>query len=173
MSTHLNWLDAMIILCLGFGFLSGCKRGVIRQVLGIVGLLGGFVVALLAWRAVAEAIGYLTASAIGTPWTGILAFVLCLAAISLFCTFIAALLEQKAGTTIGLANQALGGVLGIGRSVLCLLLCFAAIEVFWPVIAFKAVCDSLVAVFFAALSLDLLGCLGMVLPEVLRNMILV
>lgn len=169
--THLTWLDAVIVLCIGFGFLAGCKKGIVRPLLGIVGILAGLMVGLIFWEPIARLLDFFMVGSLGWPWRGALAFIICLLVCVITASLLANFWEMTSGTTISIVNQAFGGVFGVARSVLGLVVCFAIVGFFWPVIAFDVVVDSHVAIYFAAFSLDFISLVWPLLPEAARIMI--
>jgi len=167
---ELTWLDAVIVLWVGFGFLVGYKKGIIGQIAGLVGVVVGFYIGALFWDEVASFLEIITVGALGWPLRGVLAFLCCVFATSLAFSFLAMILINGAGQTLSVLNQAGGGVIGVARSVAGIIIGFAVVGLFWPVIAFDVVMNSMVSIYFAALSLDFIGFVWPLLPEVARNL---
>jgi uncharacterized membrane protein required for colicin V production len=167
---ELTWLDAVIVLWVGFGFLAGYKRGVIGQLAGLVGVIAGFYIGALFWEDVSGFLELVTGGALGWPVRGIFAFLCCVFATSFGFSLLVRIVRNEVGKTISVLDQAGGGIIGIARSVLGIIIAFAVVGLFWPVIAFETVMNSMVSIYFAALSLDFISFVWPLLPEVARNL---
>lgn len=120
-----SWLDAVLVVWLALSFVSGFRRGLIRQALDVLGVVLGFVVAIRTFRAAAQ----LLDTWVVLPWnvSAIIAFVV------IFCMTIAiveavgAILRRILGFgPISVANSLLGGGLGVLKTLIVITVLVAA-----------------------------------------------
>ena len=114
----MTWFDYAVLAILGLSFLVGVLRGLMRELISLAGWIAAFVLATLfsgeAARWMPESLGPLLA--------GLLAFLAVFVGVllvALFAGLIVSLLVRAAG--LGLADRMLGGVFGLVRGVVILL----------------------------------------------------
>lgn len=107
----MSGLDLVLLAVLVLFTALGCYWGVIRQVLALVGLLVGIV---LAGRYGAEVAGWLTSFTSNEMLASALGFVAVLVGVSALASFLASLLRLFVGLLfMGWLDRALGGLLGL------------------------------------------------------------
>lgn len=106
----MNALDILVIAIVGVSTLLGLFWGIIRQVLSIVGLVVGIILASRYGSNVAE---WLSSFVRDVRVADVLGFVVVLIAVSSLASLLASLLHRFAGLLfLGWADHLLGGVLG-------------------------------------------------------------
>jgi len=120
----MNWLDIVIIVVVGIATFVGLRKGIIRMVLTVVGLVVGII---LAGRYYASFSEYLTL--ISSPnWAKVAAFAIIFIGVMVLAALLSRLLERATSVImLGWANRLVGGVLGFILGALC----FGAILAIW------------------------------------------
>jgi len=106
----MNWIDLVIILLIAISAFFGYRKGFLRKLLGIVGILFGFILALNFYLNIAEILGRLIK---GNPVAvKILSFLLIIAIVFSLAVWLARFIAGiNSGTT--LIDKILGVILGI------------------------------------------------------------
>ena len=105
----MNWLDIVIIVAVGIATFIGLRKGIIRMVLTVVGLVVGIIVAGRYYTPFSE---YLTF--ISSPgWAKVAAFAIIFIGIMVVAALLSRLLERAASAImLGWANRLVGAILG-------------------------------------------------------------
>lgn len=115
MSFHLNWLDTLLLVILLITFIIGLVKGFIRQVIGILAVVAGIILASryygwLSWQ--------LFSRIESDFWRNGLSFLVIFFGVVLVGWLIGFLLSKLMKGTLSLANHLLGGALGLLKGVL-------------------------------------------------------
>ena len=111
----MNAIDLLMLGIIGFSAALGLYWGIIRQVLSVVGLIAGIVLANRYGANVAE---WLSSFITDILVTNILGFVVVLIGVSALASLLASLLHRFVGLLfLGWADHALGGLLGVVQGV--------------------------------------------------------
>jgi membrane protein required for colicin V production len=115
----MTWLDYALLAILGLSALVGIWRGLVREVFALAGWIAAIVVAVVF---AGEAAALIPAS-FATPLVRTVIAVVGMFVVILVAAAIAGLLFAKAARVVGLGltDRTLGGVFGIARGVLILL----------------------------------------------------
>ncbi|MBI4280241.1 MAG: CvpA family protein [Armatimonadetes bacterium] len=109
----MNWIDYALIAIGLMAFLQGARRGWPRALLGVVGLLAGFGVALLWYPSLGEIIGR-NLRPLPRPWVNTVAFILLVAAGDLGGLLLGLLLAApRKRASVGF--RIFGGALGLAK----------------------------------------------------------
>lgn len=144
----MNWVDITILTTLAASTLTGLFWGLIRQVMSIVGLVGGIYLAGRFYEQVASVLhpsegGGLVADA---NWAKIIAFGLIVIGVSLIAGVVGSVLRLVSNLLLlGWLDHLLGGVLGLMNSVLLVSALLAVATVFPVPNVSQAVKESQVA----------------------------
>ena len=105
----MNWLDIVIIIVVGIATVIGLRKGIIRMVLTVVGLVVGIFVAGRYYTPFSE---YLTF--ISSPgWAKVAAFAIIFIGIMVAAALLSRLLERASSAImLGWANRLVGAILG-------------------------------------------------------------
>ncbi|MDI6849960.1 MAG: CvpA family protein [Candidatus Saccharicenans sp.] len=115
MSIHLNWLDTLLLVILLVTFIIGLVKGFIRQIIGLLAVVAGLVLASryygwLSWK--------LFNRIESDFWRSGLSFLIIFFAVVLAGWLAGFLLSKLMKGTLSLANHLLGGALGLLKGVL-------------------------------------------------------
>ncbi len=115
MSVHLDWLDTLLLVILLVTFITGLVKGLVRQVIGILAVVAGIVLASryygwLSWQ--------LFSRIESDFWRNGLSFLIIFFGVVLAGWLLGFLLSKLMKGTLSLANHLLGGVLGLLKGVL-------------------------------------------------------
>lgn len=109
----MNWLDIVIFVVLGIGLLVGARRGLVRQVFGLAGLL----IAIALGYSFMEGVGGSLETRIGVPadYSSIAGFGLVFLGAQLFFMIISRGVDRfiKNIIFVGTVNRILGGAFGV------------------------------------------------------------
>jgi len=119
----MNWLDIVLIVAIIATTVWGIVKGFIRQLLGIVAVVAGLVLAALYYRGVSDVLGTVIRNPLVANFLGFMViFIATLVAGGL----LGHLLTKVMKGPLALANHALGGVFGFIKAVLiCGIVVFA------------------------------------------------
>lgn len=117
------WIDWILLVIIGFGLWRGTRSGFLQQAAGIVGLIGGF---LLAAHLMPAGGAYLSdAWGVDPTAAPLLAFILIFLLLVLLVLTAARFFDYLVGVLhIGLVDRALGGLLGALQAILLLSVLF-------------------------------------------------
>lgn len=108
----MNSFDIVVLVVLGFFTILGIWKGFFREVLGLVGVIGGFVVAMVAFGPVSIILAEKVPAIPATVWP-ILSFLLLFIATYLLSRLLAGLLSKiSQAVKLGWLNRLLGGCFG-------------------------------------------------------------
>ncbi len=115
MSIHLNWLDTLLLVILLVTFIIGLVKGFIRQIIGLLAVVAGLVLASryyswLSWK--------LFNRIESDFWRNGLSFLIIFFAVVLAGWLAGFLLSKLMKGTLSLANHLLGGALGLLKGAL-------------------------------------------------------
>lgn len=115
MSFHLNWLDSVLLIILLVTFIIGLVKGFVRQIIGILAVVAGIILASryygwLSWQ--------LFHRIESDFWRNGLSFLIIFFGVVLLGWLIGFLLSKLMKGTLSLANHLLGGALGLLKGVL-------------------------------------------------------
>jgi len=115
MFIHLNWLDTLLLVILLVTFIIGLVKGFIRQIIGLLAVVLGLVLASrhygwLSWK--------LYSRIESDFWRNGLSFLIIFFAVVLAGWLVGFLLGKLMKGTLSLANHLLGGALGLLKGVL-------------------------------------------------------
>ena len=122
-------IDIIVAVLLVIGLITGIKDGLVKRVLGLVGLIAGLLIGKAIYLSVAESLKPI----LGMPekTTQIVAFVLILIVVPLVFSLIAWLISNLLKNVgLGWVNRLLGGLVGVLTNALILGLVFIGIESF-------------------------------------------
>jgi membrane protein required for colicin V production len=145
----MNGLDYAILLGMGFFFIMGLYWGLIRQVLAIVGLVVGIIVAGRYGPTVTD---WLSSFMADPMLAGVLGFMGVLLLVSALASLVASLLHSFVGLLfLGWLDHLLGGLLGLvqaGLAAAVLLVAMVAFPLpFWsPAVANSSLAEPLLRV---------------------------
>ncbi len=110
-----NWLDILLLLILAVAFILGVIKGLIRQVIGILAVIAGLILAMAFYGAAAAAVSTLIKNEHAAHFVGFLT----LFAVVLLAGWLAGLLFTKAVKgPLKFMNHGLGGFLGLIKGML-------------------------------------------------------
>lgn len=114
MSVHLNWLDCLLLVILLVTFIIGLVKGFIRQIIGLLAVVGGVVLAAryyawLSWK--------LFRQVESDFWRNGLSFLIIFFAVVLVGWLLSFVLSKLMKGTLSLANHLLGGAFGLLKGV--------------------------------------------------------
>lgn len=159
----MNIIDYLIIAVLGVSTILGLYWGIIRQVLSLVGLVAGIVLASRYAPGVAE---WLSSFVRDSRVAYLLGFVAVLIAVSTLASLLASVLHRFVGLLfLGWADHLLGGILGAIQGALLATVLIAVLAAN----ANEAVATALRASQYAARLLGPFGFVLAFLPESVRN----
>lgn len=120
----MNWLDLTIIVVLGFGAFVGARRGFIRQIFGLAGLIGSFLMGYLLMEWVG---GWFEAqTGVSAEYSAIAGFAAVFLCVQLGVLILSRLLDKFVRSIVlfGGLNRIFGGTFGVvtGCLVLSLIL---------------------------------------------------
>ncbi|MGQ9801293.1 MAG: CvpA family protein [Candidatus Saccharicenans sp.] len=115
MSIHLNWLDSLLLVILLVTFIIGLVKGFIRQVIGILAVVGGVILAAryyawLSWK--------LFGLVESDFWRNALSFLLIFFGVVLAGWALGFILSKLMKGSLSLTNHLLGGALGLLKGIL-------------------------------------------------------
>ncbi|MCR4396141.1 MAG: CvpA family protein, partial [Candidatus Saccharicenans sp.] len=115
MFIHLNWLDSLLLVILLVTFVIGLVKGFIRQVIGLLAVVGGLILAAryytwLSWK--------LFRVVESDFWRNGLSFLLIFFGVILAGWALSFILSKLMKGTLSLTNHLLGGALGLLKGVL-------------------------------------------------------
>jgi len=124
---HFNWLDVILIIILGLTFILGLVKGLIRQVLGLAGVIVGLVVASrnygwLSWK--------IHSWVESDFWRNCLSFLLIFILIVLLSWLLGVLLGKLMKGPLSLFNHVSGAVFGLIKGLLICAVIVMAMFVF-------------------------------------------
>ncbi len=118
----LNWLDVVLIVILLITFILGLIKGFIRQVIGILAVIGGIILASRYYGWVSWKFMKFISSDF---WRNCLAFLIIFIGVILVGWLISFILSKLMKGSLSLANHVLGGIFGLFKGVLiCAVLVF-------------------------------------------------
>ncbi|HAR36562.1 MAG TPA: hypothetical protein DCR87_06645 [Acidobacteria bacterium] len=115
MSIHLNWLDSLLLVILLVTFIIGLVKGFIRQVIGILAVVAGLILAARHYAWLSWKLFKLVESDF---WRNGLSFLLIFFGVILVGWVLGFTLSKLMKGTLSLANHLLGGALGLLKGVL-------------------------------------------------------
>lgn len=122
-------LDIIVLVLLVIGLITGIKDGVVKRVLGLVGLVAGLIIGKKIYLSVAEKL--MPFLGMSEKTTQIIAFALILIIVPLIFSLIAWLIGNLLKTAgLGWVNRLLGGIIGVITNALFVGLVFVGIESF-------------------------------------------
>ena len=122
-------LDIIVLVLLVIGLITGIKDGVVKRVLGLVGLVAGLIIGKKIYLSVAEKL--MPFLGMSEKTTQIIAFALILIIVPLIFSLIAWLIGNMLKTAgLGWVNRLLGGIIGVITNALFVGLIFVGIESF-------------------------------------------
>lgn len=122
-------LDIIVLVLLVIGLITGMKDGLVKRVLGLVGLVAGLIIGKKIYLSVAEKL--MPFLGMSEKTTQIIAFALILIIVPLIFSLIAWLIGNMLKTAgLGWVNRLLGGIIGIITNALFVGLIFVGIESF-------------------------------------------
>jgi len=112
---NLNWLDVILIIILLITFVLGLIKGLIRQAIGLLAVVGGIILASryygwVSWR--------LLKFISSDFWRNALAFLIIFILVLLLGWLISFILTKLMKGTLSLTNHILGGVFGLLKGLL-------------------------------------------------------
>jgi membrane protein required for colicin V production len=112
----MNTLDTLLVVVLMISAALGLYWGLIRQLLSVVGLIAGIVLATRYSERVADALSSFISNAMATQ---VLGFLFVLIAVSAAASLLATILRRSVGLLfLGWADHMLGGLLGLVQGAL-------------------------------------------------------
>ena len=122
-------LDIIVLVLLVIGLITGMKDGLVKRVLGLVGLVAGLIIGKKIYLSVAEKL--MPFLGMSEKTTQIIAFALILIIVPLIFSLIAWLIGNMLKTAgLGWVNRLLGGIIGVITNALFVGLIFVGIESF-------------------------------------------
>jgi len=122
-------LDIIVLVLLVIGLITGMKDGLVKRVLGLVGLVAGLIIGKKIYLSVAEKL--MPFLGMSEKTTQIIAFALILIIVPLIFSLIAWLIGNLLKTAgLGWVNRLLGGIIGVITNALFVGLIFVGIESF-------------------------------------------
>lgn len=111
--------DIILLVLLGFGFVSGLFSGVVKQIISLVAFVGGFVIACLYYQRLAEVMESVVAMPVVCQ---VVAFLLLWVIVPIMAKLVASLLTSVLDKLIvmGLLNRLLGGIFCMAKYALVL-----------------------------------------------------
>ena len=105
----MNWLDIVIVVIIALSAVLGFRKGFLRKVLGIAGIILGFVLAVRFYKPISEFAGGIIKS--GSSWIPVLSFLLIIAFVFSLAVWVARFI---AGLNSGTAkiDKVLGLIFG-------------------------------------------------------------
>ncbi|MCP2620216.1 CvpA family protein [Candidatus Aminicenantes bacterium AC-334-K16] len=110
-----NWLDIILLIIIGVMIILGLIKGFLRQILGLVGIVAGFILALSFYPEVA---GFLLRFIQPSVLTELLGFLIIFLGIVFVGYFLAHLLGKALKGPIKFFDRVLGGFFGFLKGVL-------------------------------------------------------
>lgn len=121
----MNWLDITLIIILFVALVMGIVRGLVRQVIGIIAVIAGLVLAVLYYRSAGGALDHVIHNTLLSDFLG---FVLLFAAVAVAGSVTGYLLTKAMKGPLALVNRLTGGAFGFVKGVLiCGILVFAMV----------------------------------------------
>lgn len=122
-------IDIIIIVLGVIGLIDGFKDGFIKELAGLVGLVGGILLARKLYLSVAVSLTPMLGTSEKT--TQIIAFILIMLVVPMACSVIAWLISKLLKSVgLGFVNRLLGGVLGVAKMAIFAGLLITGIEAF-------------------------------------------
>ncbi len=120
-------IDWIIVIILGLGALSGLRKGFIRQIASLAGLIGGLFVARAVYAQVGERMA--DTAGISVPFAQVLSFFLIWLIIPIILSIVASLLTRMTEAVhLGFMNRMLGACLGFVKFAILTSLAVHVIE---------------------------------------------
>lgn len=159
----MNYIDIAVLVIIGASVALGLYWGLIRQVLSLVGMFAGV---LLAGRYGSDVAAWLSSVVSSQPLSEALGFIVVLIVVSSLASLLATLIHRFAGLLfLGWLDHLAGAALGLIQGALAasvLLIVAAAVPV-------GPLAEALAASQSAALLLRVFGALLLLLPDPLRS----
>jgi membrane protein required for colicin V production len=117
----MNWLDIVIIVVVGIATFIGLRKGIIRMVLTVVGLVVGIIVAGRYYTPFSEYLTFISSPS----WAKVAAFAIIFIGIMVVAALLSRLLERATSAImLGWANRLVGAILGfvLGAMFICAIL---------------------------------------------------
>jgi membrane protein required for colicin V production len=111
----LNWLDVILIIILLITFILGLIKGLLRQVIGLLAVVGGIILASRYYGWVSWKLFKFISSDF---WRNCLAFLIVFIAVLLLGWLISFILTKLMKGTLSLTNHLLGGLFGLLKGIL-------------------------------------------------------
>ena len=113
----MNWLDWVLVASLGFSIISGLKKGLVKTVFGIAGMVVGIILASRYYNLLAPNLTFISQENLAK----IAAFVIIVAAISLIANILGAIFKKIVSMlTLGWVDRLSGAVLGLALGAISL-----------------------------------------------------
>jgi membrane protein required for colicin V production len=127
-----NVFDWFLVLIVLFSMVMAFRRGLVRAIFGLLGFIGGFLLAAWNYGTVGDLI-YASRLHVSTPMARIIAFILIVAIVAIGMGFVGRVL-QKILSTVGLGwfDRTLGMTFGFARGCLLGLVALMATTTFAP-----------------------------------------
>jgi membrane protein required for colicin V production len=126
----MNPLDVIIIIIVGYGFIRGIFRGMVKEISSIVGVFAGFYAAYSYYPLVSEIMAdWIT----NVPFLNILSFMLIFCVIFFIISIIGVIIKYLMHVaSLGWMDRLLGASLGFGKAVLIVSIILVALTAFLP-----------------------------------------
>jgi membrane protein required for colicin V production len=161
----MNYIDIAVLVIIGASFALGLYWGLIRQVLSLVGMFAGVV---LAGRYGSDVAAWLSSVIDNRPFSEALGFILVLIVVSSLASLLATLIHRFAGLLfLGWLDHLAGGVLGLIQGALAA----SVLLVVASAVPLETLTASLGESQSAALLLRVFGTMLLLLPEPLRAVV--
>jgi membrane protein required for colicin V production len=119
----LNWFDFILIAVLLITLILGFIKGLIRQVIGILAVVGGLILASLYYSRAAKVFHWLVANEL---WSNLLGFIIIFIAVLIIGWLIGLLFSKLMKGPFKFLNHFLGGIFGLLKGILiCGVIVFA------------------------------------------------
>ena len=161
----MNYIDIAVLVIIGASVLLGLYWGLIRQVLSLVGMFAGVV---LAGRYGSDVAAWLSSVINNQPLSEALGFILVLIVVSSLASLLATLIHRFAGLLfLGWLDHLAGGVLGLIQGALAA----SVLLVVASAVPLETLRASLREAQSAAILLRVFGTMLLLLPEQLRTVV--
>ena len=122
-------IDIIIIVLLVIGLISGLRDGLVKQIAGLAGLIGGLLLGRAFYMPVGEWLG--TTFGISAEAAGLTAFILIMVVVPLLFSLVGWLVSKLLSVIcLGWINRILGGVVGVLKFALFVGIVITGIEFF-------------------------------------------
>lgn len=111
----INWFDFILIAVLLISLILGFIKGLIRQVIGILAVVGGLILASLYYSRVAKILYWLVSSEL---WSNLLGFIIIFIAVLFIGWLVGLLFSKLMKGPFKFLNHFLGGIFGFLKGIL-------------------------------------------------------